>query len=181
VEEVGRDAVAVVRQLDPDDVPFDRGRDGEVAVVLGHRVTGVRHKVHEDLRELARYADHARDAGCIPTLDHDVGVPEDVLAEHERLLDHVLDHDLRCDPRRRSGVVDEIAREAEDAVGGLADAAEALEIGAVTPLALALLPQIVAVSDDRRERVVELVHDTCRELPERRELLALDHLGLQGA
>jgi hypothetical protein len=72
----------------------------------------------------------------------------------------------------RARVLGQVPGEAADALGGLADPQDALDVRRV----LRLLPEEIGVRDDRGERVVELVDDARHHLPERAEPLELDHL-----
>src|SRR5262249_19726609 len=111
-----------------------------------------------------------------PALDADLGAAEDVLAEDERLVDDGMNRDGRRGLDGRARVGDEVAREAEDAPRGLADAAKAFYVVRVGPRALGLAAKVIGIADDRGQGVVELVNDARCDLAEARQLFGLDDL-----
>ena len=116
-------------------------------------------------------------------LDGDVRPREDVLAEGDPLVDDEMERDPPGGLARRARVAHEVAREAEHAAGGLADAPQAIDLVGVGAgrSGAGLAEQVLRVRDDRRERVVELVHHPRGDLTERRELLGLHHVSVQVA
>ena len=113
--------------------------------------------------------------------DGDLRVGDDVLAERDRLVDDDVHRHGHGHFARRARIRDEVAREAEHAARRVGDAREAIvlvdavRLGGVFPRAH-LANQVVGVSDDGRERVVQLVHDPGGDLSQRSQLLGLHHV-----
>ena len=148
------------------------GGDGERAAV-GHRVAGVHDEVEQHLLELARVHDHGPDRGRTQ-VDLDVRADEATqdLAERDHGVVRV-EHDRlhHAAPAQREQLVDEGARL-------LAGAAHGLEITAGRVLRREPVQHQLAVAEDHREQVVEVVRDATREPAERLEPLRLLQLAL---
>ncbi len=158
--------------------------DAQLAAVVRHGVGRVGEEVHEHLSQLACHAAHGRQARVELAQDLNLGALELVFAENERFFHDILGLHRARHVGGGARIGHEIARKVQDARGGFTDAAQALEVvllifvrGAPGSFAL----QVVRVSDDRGERIVQLVHDAGDDLPERGELLVLNHLCLQFA
>ena len=144
------------------------------SAAVGHRVARVDDEVDEDLRELGRQSAHRKDAVAELSLHGHLVLGELVLAEHERLIDDAADDDRVC-RLRWACIGDEIAGQVEHALSRLGDAAQPLDVVFVAA-SVGALGEEVGVRHDRRERIVQVVSDAGGHLPERRELLRLDHL-----
>ncbi len=140
------------------------------------RLARVGDQVHEHLHELLAHRADREHLGPVHALDAHLGGRQHVLAEGDRPVDDRVKDDRPQRSARGTRVAHELAGEAQHAVGGVADAPEAIDVlGVSTPHLDRPPDQVVGVGDDRRERVVELVDDPGGDLPERRQLVGVDH------
>ena len=157
----------VLRQVVP-------GADDQraAAVRAEHRLLGVDDQVEQDLLNLVRIGEDARQAGRERLEDVDVAQALLVAAQGQRFADHLVEVDHRA-----RGVA--LAREGQEVADDLGGALGFGEDG-VEPAARLLvdrtLRQPLGPGEDRRERIVQLVRDAGDRLAERRELLRLQQL-----
>src|SRR5512133_2869720 len=151
-------------------VPLDAGRDGEPPAPR-HRLVGVEGEVQEDLLQLLRVAQHAREGRreIEPDLDLRRRLGEQ---EPERLVEDLVHRARRHRRLQGARVVEELRHDAVQAVDLLDDDLEEL---AVLPLETARL-QVLDGALDGGERVADLVRQAGGHLAERGEPVALLHL-----
>ena len=88
---------AVVLDLDPDAiVTVGLGGQAHPSAFFGRSVACVRDEIDEDLMELSRHCVHLRNALSVVELHGDACFPNDVLAEPDSLLEHVVESGWLC-------------------------------------------------------------------------------------
>ena len=95
------------------------------------RVGGVGDQVDDHLQDLIAHRLDAGQVAGVVALQRGVGTLQHVLAERQRLIEHLVDGDLLHLAARRAGVADQVAGEAPDALGAIFDLAQAIQIGGV--------------------------------------------------
>src|SRR5215475_10230157 len=186
VDLAGWNAGPVVRNLDQDvalrDLALRRlRRDGDPAMLLvGDRVERVAHQIENDLLELNRMAEHPKIS--LDRLVHDDTSRLDLAFEQEqRAIDRPIDlHGLRMAWLALARKCLEVAGDPCHALGKVRDEIEvAYDLREVTAAREDLRARHEGA--DRRERLVDLMRQRRRHLPERRQLAGLHQLILGGA
>ena len=95
------------------------------------RVGGVGDQVDRHLQDLIAHRLDAGQVAGVVAFQRGVGALQHVLAERQRLIQHLVDGDLLHLAARGAGVADQVAGEAPDALGALLDLAQAIQIGGV--------------------------------------------------
>jgi hypothetical protein len=145
---------------------------------LGQRMAGVGEQVHEELDEVDSHGPYLGELSVDPGYGG-VGLPQNVLTIAGRLLEQVVDLHLFRLARRRPGIGRQIPCELQYPVGRFLDALELVEIGGIHSTDLGQLQERIRVERDGRQGIVDLVGDSRRQLPERRQLLGLHHSPLE--
>ncbi len=134
-----------------------------------HRVLGVDDEVHQNLVELVTVRPQSRQGLGAVEDDLDIAGAQLVGQQLERRPNHVVEVDLATLRRMAARDRQEIAHDANTAIGGGVDlfASRGGREGR-TPA-----PQQMGLTDHDGERIVELVGDAGQELAHRGELLGL--------
>ena len=174
--DLGRNPRPGVADLEPHPVPLavEPCRDREPARRRhgAHRVLGIHDEVHQHLVESVGI--RPEDGQVLGEVEDDLHVarPQLVAEKLDRLPNHVVESDLAALGRVLAREGKEVADDADAAIGGGVNLLGALHEGA----ARLTLSKEVGLTDDHRERVVQLVGDARQERAHRREFLGLNEL-----
>ena len=170
------DAVPVVAEVHGDVLVGELAPQEQVPAASRHGVAGVDDEVDEDLGQLPRDpADQVVALGVV-ALDQGAHLGERVLAEGEGLLEDLVEPEHHRGLPRGARVVDEVPGQPLHPLGGLGDAPQPVHVLGFEGDALDLAPQVVGVSQDGGERVVQLVEGAGGELADGGEFVRLGEL-----